>query len=200
MPRNQPVAQVGTVAWARLAADALTLSRLVGALAIAVWPWPADLSALGQLLKVNMLVWTTDVLDGPLARYSRTPPSGLGRAEQSIDLLVGWGTALALARMGVIAAPALLTWALLFAVAHVLRPNVTTRMAFMLPLVLAPPVVGFLRAPLQGWLYLCWIAVMAVVGWNRLKEVIESFAEGLPPAARAWVWSWLPRWARRHGR
>lgn len=187
---------IGVVLWARLAADTLTLCRLVGGLGIAMWPWSSEPGAVRKLLKWNMLVWTTDVFDGPLARYSRTPPSTLGRAEQSIDLLVGWGTALALVRMGVFSAWALVAWGVLFAIAHVFRPTAATRLGFMLPLVVLPPVVGFLRAPLQGWVYLLWIAVMAVVGWNRLKEVIESFVEGLPAPARRWVWSWLPDWAR----
>jgi len=187
---------MASILWARLAADLLTLCRLVGGLGITVWPWSWGPDAVRMLLKWNMLVWTTDVFDGPLARYSRTPPSRLGRAEQSIDLLVGWGTALALVRMGILPAWALVTWGVLFAIAHVFRPTAATRLGFMLPLVILPPVVGFLHAPPQGWIYLLWIVLMAVVAWNRLKEVIESFVEGLPDAARRWVWSWLPEWAR----
>ena len=45
-----PVQQGGPLMWARALADLLTLSRLIGGVAIALIPWEKTISSLGKLI------------------------------------------------------------------------------------------------------------------------------------------------------
>lgn len=67
------------VPWARTAADLLTLSRLAVGVGLALWPWQPSLRSLAALFRWKMALWTADAADGALARWSRTPPSWIGR-------------------------------------------------------------------------------------------------------------------------
>src|SRR5690606_15597554 len=73
------------VPWARTAADLLTLSRLAVGVGLALWPWQPSLRSLAALFRWKMALWTADAADGALARWSRTPPSWIGRQDIWLD-------------------------------------------------------------------------------------------------------------------
>lgn len=91
--------------WARAAADALTWLRLAIALFI---PWSGGLRGPVQM---NLLGWSADLLDGPLARYSHTPASRSGGLDLAIDTVFTWTTAIGLARLGYLPGLGLAIWA-----------------------------------------------------------------------------------------
>lgn len=102
-------------------ADALTGLRLVLVPFIAwiSWTWGQAAGA-GKVALLTMLAWTTDALDGPIARRAARP-TRLGRYDWTIDVglasvlaltLVMWGVLPALLVGGVVAVASGSAWAL----------------------------------------------------------------------------------------
>lgn len=182
--------------WARIAADALTFSRLIGGIGLAAWPWEPGGGSLAALLRWKILLWSADAADGALARRSHTPPSWIGRHDIWIDSLVTLSTGVALARMGFLPAWFVVFWLAGCALLYLLRPVHTVLLVFMLPLHLS--LVGLAaahRLPEVGW-FAAWLAALAFLARRRLKWVIALFIEGLPSGVRRWILSWLPSWIR----
>lgn len=68
-PHKSPRLQDAPLPWSRLVADLLTLSRLVGGVGVAVMPWERSVASLGRLVKYSILLWSTDAVDGKIARF-----------------------------------------------------------------------------------------------------------------------------------
>ena len=180
------------VPWARTAADLLTLSRLAVGVGLALWPWQPSLRSLAALFRWKMALWTADAADGALARWSRTPPSWIGRQDIWLDTVITLSAGVALARMGFLPAAGLAAWTAACAAAYALRPVETVLLVFMLPLHLSVVVLAAAHRLPEAWVFLAWVVVMAVLGRRRLTQVIGLFIGGLPDGPRRWVLSWLP--------
>ncbi len=188
--------QTKSLFWARILADLLTLVRGVSGVLLPLMPRAAMSDALGRLVKCNVLLWSTDAVDGRLARLSGTPPSWIGQRDIWVDVTLTLGTALALVRTGYLSRSTLGAWVLLCGVLYTLKPVDTVLLVFMFPLQLTLPICALLRGCPEVKLYLLFVMVLLVVNWSRLRWVIEVFINGLPPRLQDWVWSWLPRWLR----
>lgn len=184
------------VRWARGLADVLTLSRLIGSIVLVWLPWEATIDALRRLVQYSLLLWTTDAVDGRIARRSHLPASWLGKRDIFIDCALAFAVCVALARSGYIPGALLAAWLGVCLVTYGMRPVDTVLLIFMLPLHLALPVLAFMNDIPEFKLYFIWVAVIAVLNYKRLKWVIELFINGLPERLRTWVWSWLPAWLR----
>lgn len=186
----------GPVPWARTLADLLTISRLLGGMALAVMPWDKTVGSLGRLVKYNLLLWSTDTVDGKFARRSNTPPSWIGERDIVVDSALTLGTGIALARSSYLPGKMVVLWLGVCLVLYAMRPVTTTILVFMFPLQMALPVIALAHGCPEVRLYLIWVAAVAIMSWKRLKFVIESFIDGLPDRQREWIWSWLPGWLR----
>ncbi len=196
LPRDPSAAQPAPLWWARIAADTLTFSRLVGGVAIAAWPWEPGIGSLASLLRWKIVLWSADAADGVLARRSRTPPSWIGRHDIWIDSLVTLCTGVALARMGFLPAQFVVFWPAACALFYLRRPAHTALLIFMLPLHLSLVGSAVLhRLPEVVW-FAAWLAALALLARRRLKWVIALFIDGLPEGLRRWILSWLPAWIR----
>lgn len=184
------------VRWARILADLLTLSRLVGGVALAFVPWETVADALQKLVVCSLVLWTTDAVDGRMARRSGLPASWLGEREIVVDAALALGVAAALVRSGYVSGGFLTVWLALCLTLYIIRPVDTILLIFMVPLHLALPVLAFVHRLPEFKLFLLWVAAMALANRTRLKWVIEVFITGLPDRLERWVWSWLPRWLR----
>lgn len=197
LPRHPSAApQPAALWWARVAADMLTYSRLVGGVALAAWPWEPGIRSLAALFRWKIVLWSADAADGVLARHSRTPPSWIGRHDIWIDSLVTLATGIALARMGFLPARFVAIWLAACAALYLLRSVRTVLLIFMLPLHLSLVVLAVLhRLPEVLW-FAAWLAALAFLARRRLKWVISVFIDGLPDGLRRWILSWLPAWIR----
>lgn len=182
--------------WARVAADTLTVSRLVAGITLALWPWEASVRSLAALFRWKILLWSLDAVDGVLARRSRTPPSWIGRNDIWVDSLVTLGTGTALARMGYLSGNLLALWLAVCTALYVIRPVHTVLLVFMFPLHLALVGLATIHRLHEVGLFLLWLLALAYLARKRLKWVIGVFIEGLPDGPREWVLSWLPAWLR----
>jgi phosphatidylglycerophosphate synthase len=186
----------GPVPWARTLADLVTFSRLLGGMALAVMPWEKTVGSLGRLVKYNLLLWSTDTVDGKIARSSNTPPSWIGERDIVVDSALTLGTGIALARSGYLPGKLVVVWLGLCLVLYAIRPVATTMLVFMFPLQITLPIIALAHGCPEVRLYLIWVAAVAIMSRKRLKFVIESFINGLPDRQREWIWSWLPSWLR----
>lgn len=182
--------------WARSLADLLTLSRLVGGVLLALAPWEAATDSLRRLVRWSVLLWSTDAVDGRIARRSRLPASWLGQREILVDSALALGVGVALARSGCVSGTLLAAWLAVCLAAYAIRPAETALLVFMLPLQLALPILTLVHGLPEFHLYLVWAAAVAVLNRARLKWVIETFIDGLPRGLREWIGSWLPAWLR----
>jgi len=182
--------------WARKLADLLTLSRFLGGIALALMPWEKTVRSLGKLIKYNLLLWSTDAVDGRIARGSKTPSSWVGEHDAQIDFVLTLCTGIALARSGFLPGELIVVWLVACLMLYAIRPVATVLLAFMFPMQIALPALAFVYGCPEARLYVIWVAVVAFVSRKRLKWVIEVFINGLPDRQREWVWSWLPDWLR----
>jgi len=182
--------------WARVLADLLTLSRLIGAILLALMSWEKTADSLGKLVRYSLLLWSTDTIDGRIARRSHAPPSWLGEHDILADSVLALGVVIALARLGYVSGTLIVAWLGLCLAIYAIRPVDTVILVFMLPFHLALPVTAFAHGLPEFKLYLVWVGAMAVANRSRLKWNIEVFINGLPHGMRRWISSWLPVWLR----
>lgn len=172
---------------AKQIADVITASRAIIAF-IFVWLGVTQ-GELGHPLAVWLLIasWTTDILDGPLARYSRAPyQTWIGDLDLQVDMAVSAGLLLYIIFAGLvdpaIALGYVLLWLLIF---------------FWMGV---PRSMGMLvQAPIYGWFIwvsmrdvpdigiwmIAWIAAAVVITWPRfITEVIPGFLTGFVDVIR----------------
>ena len=126
--------------------------------------------------------WTTDLLDGPLARYSRvTYQTWIGDLDLQVDMAVSAGLLLYILFSGLIDAKIglayILLWLLIF-----LWMGIPRSMGMLV------------QAPIYGWFIwvsmrdipeigvwmLAWIAVAVILTWPRFfTEVVPGFLSGV---------------------
>ncbi len=182
--------------WARMVADLMTYLRLFGGLLLPFLSWEHSIDSLGRLVKINLLLWSTDALDGKFARISNTPSSWIGERDIYVDTVMTTGTSIALVRAGFLPREFMVIWFCLCLVVYLIRPVATVMLAFMLPLQVALPLLALKHGCPEFNLYLLWLLIIALINRVRVKFVIENFVNGLPETQKQWVRSWLPNWLR----
>jgi len=165
---------------ARVLADALTLTRALSG-AVLVWlGWALGAAALPWALATLVFAWTTDILDGALARRDPNPrQTWVGEQVLLFDVWVAVGVSGYLAFAGYIsplAAGAYLICAGL--VAAYLRSKAFAKVVQAVPYAMLV-LIGLLDAPLFGLLALAWIVLAITITWPRFprEQVPEFLAE-----------------------
>lgn len=171
-----------TLISARHTADLLTFSRaLLGF--ILVWLGLVQ-GAAGLVFAVYLLLmaWTTDALDGPIAR--RGDPrshSWIGNHDLEVDMAVSGGLLVYMVAAGFITPPVAgiyaIAWALIFW---------RWGLARSLGMLFQAPIYGWFiwvanrEARPVGQLLIIWIAAVIIVTWPRFpKTVIPDFLQGM---------------------
>ncbi|HHY93580.1 MAG TPA: hypothetical protein GX513_01020 [Firmicutes bacterium] len=174
--------------WARRLANSLTASRAAIVLMILLEA-TGECSPRGitRVVLLGLVGWTTDVLDGKAARYSRTPGGIWGRLDFPLDVALAWVSGWVFSVWGYVPGDWFLGYAVLAGAFALLRPTRATVMAFEVPVLLIPIWVGWRTDLRLGLAYLLWIAVMLCFDWRRFWEVVGSFIDGLPPGARDYL-------------
>ncbi|MCX7750085.1 MAG: CDP-alcohol phosphatidyltransferase family protein [Candidatus Bipolaricaulota bacterium] len=165
--------------------DWLTGARALVALAIlALIPWgPSALRTVAFLL---LLGWTTDMVDGRLARRWDKDPTWIGEHEFHIDMVMVLASAIYLVLAGLVPplpgaayllgatgiSLALLRWS-----GDFLRFKSVT-MLLACPWVFAPFVVGLVHDPVVVYAGLIWTAAALVLDWRRFLGVVGDFLAG----------------------
>lgn len=167
---------------AKQLADVFTASRAFIAF-ILIWLGVTQ-GDLGLPLAVWLLItsWTTDLLDGPLARYSRVAyQTWIGELDLQVDMAVSAGLLVYLMFAGLVetnlALVYILLWLLVFLWIGVPRP---------LGMLVQAPIYGWFiwismrEVPDVGIWMLAWIAAAIIFTWPRFpNEVLPSFFSGI---------------------
>jgi phosphatidylglycerophosphate synthase len=165
---------------AKTMADILTATRLLLAIFILLLGLFVGQEALGTVMMVQLLAWTTDVLDGSLARRDTSGKSTWWDDKDfPIDALLVLALFLYLTVSGFI-----LPWFSIFylSLAIILVSRFRSQevaMSFMAPILALTLYLAFRHVPIWGVTTVAWCIVALVTGWPRFVYVVESFIEGM---------------------
>jgi len=154
--------------------DLLTASRGIIAATI------ISLGFVGQgvlefVILLIVIGWTTDILDGRLARRYKKGPTWVGEREFGFDMLMVFSSLCYLVMAGFIPfIPAAIYIAVAAAFIAYFRSKSVT-MSFACPLAALPIIVAYFNAPRAAWGFIIWIALSLILDWHRFKEVVRTF-------------------------
>lgn len=161
-------------------ADLLTAARVVLAILFPLAGLAYGEAALPFVIVGIIFGWTTDILDGYLARLAASEQvTWWGKHDFGIDMLMIFGSFLYMTEIGVV--PwwlAVLYSTLGGAIVYRFRSEAVT-MLLAFPLSALPLVVALYRAPLFGRIFLLWIVITLVLDWPRFKGVVGEFIKDM---------------------
>lgn len=165
---------------AKTMADILTATRLLLAIFILLLGLLVGREALGTVMMVHLLAWTTDILDGRLARRDTSGKSTWWDDKDfPIDALLVLALFLYLALSGFIL-PGFSIIYLSLAIILVSRfRSQQVAMSFMAPILALTLYLAFHNVPTWGFTTVVWCIVALVTGWPRFVYVVENFIEGM---------------------
>lgn len=164
--------------------DWLTASRVLIALAIVALV-PLGPEALGAVAGLLLLGWTTDMVDGRLARRYEKGPSWWGEHDFQIDMIMVLASAIFLTATALVPAAVGVPYLCLavplslytLRARHFLKfKSITMLLAF--PWVFLPFVIALFRAPVAAFAGLVWMTVALIVDWRRFLGVVGDFLSG----------------------
>ncbi len=157
----------------KITADALTLTRIPLALLVVALAAIFGRDALGVGLVLILLGWTTDVLDGRLARIDpRGTRTAIGDADLYVDLMLDTAGLLLFVFSGFVPAWIALIYLALAAGVIIFCNTRAVITYFELPVLAAHPLLAFVASPWVGLLYVIWLLGAAVFDRRRLFEII----------------------------
>ena len=152
----------------------MTVSR--GLIALAIFSLGfVGRSALNAVILLTILGWTTDILDGRLARKYKTDSTWVGEQEFTFDMLMVFAGLCYLVMSRFIPfIPALLYVAVAAAFIAYFRSKSIT-MSFAFPVVALPLIVAYFESPGAAIWYAGWIVAALIFDWKRFKGVVREF-------------------------
>ena len=154
--------------------DLLTASRGIIAVAILSLGF-VGARALETVVLLTMLGWTTDILDGRLARRYKKEATWVGEREFVFDMVMVFAGLCYLVMADFIPfTPALIYVAVAAAFIAYFRSKMVT-MSFAFPLSALPLIVAYFNAPRAAWLFIVWICLALFSDWRRFKGVVTEF-------------------------
>jgi phosphatidylserine synthase len=152
------------------------LTALRGVIAVAI----ASLGLVGRgaleaVVLLTLLGWTSDILDGRLARRYKKESTWIGEKEFAFDMVMVFGGLCYLVMTGFVPfTPAAIYVAIAAVVIAFFRSKSVT-MSFAFPLVALPLIVSWFNAPRAALWFVGWIALAVVFDWRRFKGVVLEF-------------------------
>jgi len=167
---------------AKQIADLLTGLRVALAFAFPIMGAVYGADALPLTIWTLLLSWTTDALDGPLARHSsRQYHTWLGDNDLGVDMTVSLGLLIYMILSGFVTPAVGLIYIVILGL-YFLRFGIPRSMGM---LVQAPVYIFFIwvamrEMPDPGYWLLVYPVVIAIITWPRFpREVIPGFLEGM---------------------
>ena len=156
--------------------DLLTLSRGLIAATILGLGFVGE-RALEAVIMLTILGWTTDILDGRLARKYHKPPTWIGEREFIFDMVMVFSGLCYLVMSGLINAWLALIYIVVAGICIAFFRSKMITMSFATPLVALPLIVASIKAPRAALWYLIWIVGAVMLDWSRFKGVVREFLE-----------------------
>ncbi len=129
--------------------------------------------AVGLVLTLILIGWTTDVLDGQLARSLETPvQSRIGDNDLAVDLVLDLAGYVYFIACGFLSP----IWSLgyLLAACIVVSFVRTRRMILILemPLLIITPIIAFTQLNWVSIVFVVWLLAVLVYNWSRMISII----------------------------
>ncbi len=156
--------------------DLLTATRGIIAAVIALLGLVGP-RALEMVILLIIVGWTTDILDGRIARKYHKQMTWVGEREFAFDMIMVLGGLCYLVLAGfvpMIPAAAYVGVAALF-IAYFRSKMVT--MSFAFPIVALPLIIAYFNAPRAAWIFIAWIGLALLFDWRRFKGVVLEFIQ-----------------------
>jgi len=156
--------------------DLLTLSR--GLIAAAIFSLGfVGAGALEAVILLTMLGWTTDILDGRLARKYNKTPTWVGEKEFAFDMAMVFSGLCFLVLSGLIPFVYTLIYVMVAAAFIAYFRSKMVTMSFATPVVALPLIVAYFEAPHALIWYAAWIAAALVLDRRRFAGVVREFIQ-----------------------
>jgi phosphatidylglycerophosphate synthase len=156
------------------AADCLTASRIVLALGMILAGLLGGGEAVGLVLLLLLVGWTTDIFDGRLAR-SLDPPvrSWIGDNDLSVDIVMELTACLYFVACGIIPAVWFLGYLLATAVAAGLVRTRRIVLILEMPILISLALIALTRFNWISIAYLAWLLAVLAYEWRRMRTIIS---------------------------
>lgn len=163
-------------------ADLITSARALAGIGLIWLGWAYGADALALAVWVMLFDWIGDLLDGSIARRSRSPAhTWIGDHDLEVDMFVSAGLLVYLVLAHLLAAwlagVYVLAWALVFWRGGLLR---APGMLFQAPIYGWFIWVALRDAPAAGIWIIVWLVAAIVLTWPRFpREVVPGFLAGM---------------------
>jgi hypothetical protein len=155
-------------------ADFLTVQRLIIGL---FFPF---LSTWGEKEEVALFFviygWTTDILDGWLARKGDYKTK-FGSYDFPIDMIFVWGSSLYFSLIGFLPLKIFLTYSAISLLFILKYPKKSVTMNFAFPLTTIPFIFALFKPSLWGEILFLWLITFLILDWHRFTEVVLEYIE-----------------------
>jgi cardiolipin synthase len=174
---------------AKQVADIFTFIRVLLSPTLIVLGLMRGDEGLALAIAVMITSWTSDALDGPIARRSRVQyHTWLGDHDLEVDMAVSIGLMIYMLLAGFvdlqIVGVYILLWVLIFWRWGNMR---SLGMLFQTPIYGFFIVISMLLVPTAGALMIGWIVAVTIITWPRFpKEVVPGFLEGMNSVIQAY--------------
>ena len=174
---------------AKQIADIFTFIRVLLSPTLIVLGLVRGAEGLPLAIAVMIVSWTSDALDGPIARRSRVKyHTWLGDHDLEVDMLVSIGLMVYMLLAGFldiqIVGVYILLWVLVIWRWGHMR---SLGMLFQAPIYASFIVISMQVAPAAGGWMIGWILATTIITWPRFpREVIPGFLEGMKSVLQAY--------------
>ena len=163
---------------AKVIADVLTGIRFFVGLLIVMCAFFAEPSLLPLVVALTLIGWTTDVLDGKMARMDRTGKrTWIGDLDFATDLILIYSGLLYFVTAGYLPLRPFLFYGAYAAVTGLIWTKKSVMMAVAAPIAAVPIILSLVHYPLWGWVFLGWIAVDLILNWSDFTSEIKEFID-----------------------
>ncbi|KHG65314.1 hypothetical protein QT17_07635 [Thermus sp. 2.9] len=157
-------------------ADLCTLAR-GGVVLLLLLRVGEGLEALGQVVRLLLLGWSLDVLDGMLARASRRP-TRLAAWDYPLDAGLAWTGFAYVLGAGLVPLGLGLSWMVLALTLLLRYPNKSLSMLLQVPATFAPFLFAATFAPEAFRAALIWALLALLLDGRRFLGVVREFLAG----------------------
>jgi len=134
-------------------------------------------NALQLVILLTVIGWTTDILDGRIARRYYKQATWIGEREFIFDVTLIFSGLCYLVMAGFIPFLPAAVYLASAAVFIIYFRSKAVTMAFAFPAVVLPFAVAYFNAPWAALLYAIWVVVVLLIDWERFKGVVLEFIE-----------------------
>lgn len=160
-------------------ADTLTASRAVIALIIVLLGFTGK-RALATVVLLTIIGWTTDVLDGRLARRDKSGrTTWIGDHDFPFDMLMVFATLVYMTMAGFIPARFAAIYTAIAGIFILKFRSKSVTELFAFPLVAMPLIIAWREAPAAAYAFVAWIIITLILDRHRFAGVVGEFIEGM---------------------